>query len=130
VHGYWPEPFGLHGCDNPPCCNVQNSKHVHAGTALLNVQECAERGRARFVQQRPGEGNSLAKLTNAQVAKVRELYSAGALLRELATEFPLSLGQLSLIVRGLAYQEAGGPVVVGDQRVSRSGGSPGVRRIT
>src|SRR5690348_12958479 len=36
VHGRWPVPHGLHGCDNPPCCNVANPAHVHEGTIQDN----------------------------------------------------------------------------------------------
>lgn len=119
VHGRWPDPFGLHGCDNPPCCNAVNPDHVHEGTPLLNVQECIARGRARLVEQQPGEGNSLAKLTNDQARVIREQYAGGVLLRELSADFGVSMGQISLLVRGLSYPDAGGPLAVGDQRTVR-----------
>ena len=121
IQGRWPDPFGLHGCDNPPCCNAVNPDHVHEGTPLLNVEECIARGRARMANQRPGEGNSLAKLTNEQACLIRERYVAGDLLRELSSDFGVAVCQVSFIVRGLSYVDAGGPLVTGDQRAVRSG---------
>ena len=45
IHGRWPEPFALHGCDNPPCCNVLNPEHVHEGTHRENMDEMTSRSR-------------------------------------------------------------------------------------
>src|SRR5579864_9509564 len=46
IHGHWPVPQGLHGCDNPLCCNALSSEHVHEGAPALNMQEKYARGRA------------------------------------------------------------------------------------
>ena len=87
----------------------------------MNVQEAIARGRARLIEQHPGEGNSLAKLTNDQARLIRVRYADGDLLRELSAAFGVSEGQISLLVRGLSYQDAGGPVFEGDHRRVRSG---------
>jgi len=117
VYGRWPDPHGLHGCDFTLCCNALNPSHVHEGTQLQNVRECIERGRARLIQQQPGERNSLAKLTNEQARLIRVRYSGGGgLQRELALEFSVSQRTVSDLVRGRTYQDAGGPLMGEDQR--------------
>ena len=45
VQGRWPNPYGLHGCDTPLCCNAVNPKHVHEGTPLQNMMERNDRFR-------------------------------------------------------------------------------------
>lgn len=41
-HGRWPEPNGLHSCDNPPCCNP---RHVFEGTDADNAADRVAKGR-------------------------------------------------------------------------------------
>lgn len=41
--GEWPEPFGLHDCDTPLCCNPA---HVIPGTQAENMADKAAKGRA------------------------------------------------------------------------------------
>ena len=45
IHGRWPVPQALHGCDTPLCCNAVNPKHVHEGTPGMNMAERADRFR-------------------------------------------------------------------------------------
>lgn len=47
IQGRWPDPFGLHGCDYPLCCNAVNPEHVHEGTQCQNIHEMFARGRGR-----------------------------------------------------------------------------------
>lgn len=53
VHGRWPVPQALHGCDNPLCCNAENLEHVHEGTAAQNMAELSSRCRGA-TQYGPG----------------------------------------------------------------------------
>lgn len=45
VHGRWPVPQALHGCDMPLCCNSVNPEHVHEGTPGMNMLERSDRFR-------------------------------------------------------------------------------------
>lgn len=80
--GQWPTQFVLHSCDNPACVNPN---HLSEGTHDQNMREAAERGRMR----RGGRSN-LAKLTDKQVAEIRERCDAGESLTAVAREFGVS----------------------------------------
>jgi DNA-binding transcriptional regulator YiaG len=99
THGRWPEPQGLHGCDNPLCCNAENPAHVHEGTPKINMQEKYERGRAVHP---PGEQSARAVLTNEQAAEIRN--RKGVPQRQLAHEYGVSQITVSRIQRGLRYR--------------------------
>lgn len=105
VHGRWPKPYGLHGCDNPMCCNPMNPEkelHVHEGTAKKNMQEMVQRG--RNVTNRV-----TAKLTDAQVAEIRARYVPGQWPSQtfLAREYGVSQGAISFILLGKTYKGRG-----------------------
>lgn len=42
TYGRWPEPCGLHLCDNPPCCNPA---HLFEGDRAANNRDMAAKGR-------------------------------------------------------------------------------------
>lgn len=86
-----------HTCDVPPCCNPS---HLRFDTRLSNVREMRERGRAR----------SASKLTAEDVVLMRERRALGARQKDLASQFGITDGQVSMIVRGLRWKEAGGPI--------------------
>jgi hypothetical protein len=103
VHGHWPTPQGLHGCDNTLCCNADNPAHVHEGTAKQNTAEMFERGRGVLPPVRSGEHASRAKLTDAQAREILERYGsgcAGISQAALATEYGVSQNSVSYIVCG------------------------------
>lgn len=102
VHGHWPEPHGLHGCDNPPCCNAENPEHVHEGTPALNAQEMHQRGRASHPA---GELSVLASLTEVQAAAIRSRCRPVGTesQRAVAAVFGVSQITVSRVVRGLRY---------------------------
>lgn len=54
----------LHGCDNPPCINVD---HLSIGTQKDNIQDALSKGRMRGL-----ETHHWSKLTNEQVYEIRE----------------------------------------------------------
>jgi hypothetical protein len=56
----------LHSCDNPPCVNP---KHLFLGTHADNVEDKVAKGR-----QAKYENGGLAKLTQAEVRKIRAWY--------------------------------------------------------
>lgn len=87
-----------HSCDNPPCCNPA---HLRFGTRLSNVRDAVERGRVR---------NGSTVLTDGDVVLIRERREAGARQKDLAEQFGITDGQISMIVRGIRWPNAGGPI--------------------
>ena len=113
VHGHWPAPFGLHGCDNPPCCNAENPEHVHEGTHGQNMQERERRGRrsSHLPTGVPlaGESHPGAKLTRALVEEIRlrgagnglsGRHHRGPTQEQLALEYDVSQKTISNVLRG------------------------------
>lgn len=69
TRGHWPEPMGLHTCDNPTCYNPH---HIYEGTDQDNKDDQKDRERTtRGSQQRD------AKLTEDMVIAARKEYAAG-----------------------------------------------------
>lgn len=104
IHGRWPEPMGLHGCDNRVCCNPLNpelERHVHEGTPLKNMQEMIERGRKVVVRTR-------AKLTDDQAAEIRARWKPGQKpsQTDLAREYGVSQACISFVLLGKTYRRA------------------------
>lgn len=105
IHGRWPEPWVLHGCDNPPCCNALNPAHLHEGDGIQNSAEKFARGREGPSVQ-SGETHARAALTNQQVRNIRARYAAGNVyLSELAAEYGVSRTCISYIVKRKRYAE-------------------------
>lgn len=81
------EPFVLHSCDNPPCCNPA---HLSVGTQADNVHDMLSKGRRRYV----------TRLSAAQVAGIRDAARNGATQGAIASEYGLSQSYVSMIVSG------------------------------
>jgi HNH endonuclease len=90
IHGYWPEPFALHGCDNPPCCNALNPAHVREGTHQENMDEMV--ARERGWRQVPAEVRVL----------IREACDGQTSQQVVAQRFGVSQQLVSLIYRATA----------------------------
>ena len=81
----------MHVCDNPRCCNPN---HLRLGTVAENNQDCIDKGR-----KPKGENHPNNKLTDKQVAQIREKYSSKANgVRELARIYGISPGYVSQLV--------------------------------
>ena len=110
IHGRWPEPLGLHGCDNRLCCNPLNpeqGRHVHEGTYADNVREMIERGRNVVYRGGPKVATrASAKLTDAQIAEIRSRYVPGQKPShaDLAREYGMSRSAIGFITRGETYK--------------------------
>lgn len=95
AHGKFPdELFVLHSCDNPQCVNP---RHLFLGTAQDNADDMVKKDR----QYRPvGELNRRAKLSDAQVIEVRNLYDAGGVTQQaIASMFGVERTTIGGIVR-------------------------------
>jgi hypothetical protein len=87
------QPWALHHCDNPPCCNPA---HLMWGTAKENHEQMWSRGRGVRHGQK-GELNVKAKLAEQDVRMIRELYPAWT-LKQIASQFGVSFSTIQRIV--------------------------------
>lgn len=89
------DPAGMvvcHKCDNPPCINPD---HLFLGTPADNARDMSAKHRNRI-----GENHGGVRLTDAQVAEIRERYGAGGVTqRSLALDFGVSQQLISRLVR-------------------------------
>ena len=105
-----------HRCDNPPCCNPT---HLWIGTKADNNADKMKKGRmvvARGSQNGQnthpertprGELHVCAKLTDAQVDEIRELFAHGYTNKSrLGRQFGVSDTQINRIVTGKARRQS------------------------
>jgi len=99
----------LHYCDNPPCVNP---RHLWLGTVVDNNKDCIRKGRRL--------SSYTAKLTNADVTKIRELRGMGELVSTtyrvgirgmttipaLAKRFGVSKTTIANILYGVSWNHA------------------------
>lgn len=103
THGVWPKEI-CHKCDNPPCCNPQ---HLVNGDRLFNVRDCIAKGR---YPKRCGDGLGKAKLTWAQVRKIRALMltvkvGRVRVMRQTAKRLNMSVPAIQGVVYGKTWKE-------------------------
>jgi len=104
--------FVCHHCDNPPCCNP---KHLFIGTPKDNMQDAAQKGRARN-NPHYGEEHHSNKLTWEKVDRIRFLWETHQHTRsELGRMFGVTHQQVQNIIdhkhwklknRGVEYRYA------------------------
>jgi hypothetical protein len=97
-----PIPKGMmvcHTCDNPPCVNPS---HLFLGTNQDNIRDASRKGR---LARRCGEEAFSAKLTWEQVRLIRLRHAAGVTNRQSATDFNMSVDQISNIVNNKHWKE-------------------------
>ena len=80
-----------HMCDNPSCVNPE---HLEIGTQADNVKDMIDRGRAKYPPVKHGSQHPRAKLTEDQVAEIRQSSETGV---ELARRFNVSTSAISVI---------------------------------
>ena len=93
-----PELDTCHSCDNPACCNPS---HLRFDTRASNVADMVARGRAGA----PGR-----KLADEQIVMMRQRRANGARQKDLADQFGVTDGLVSMIVRGIRWPHVGGPI--------------------
>jgi hypothetical protein len=83
-----------HRCDNPACVRPD---HLFLGTACDNFRDCLAKGR----YSPKGTGNAAAKIKEADVPKIRNLYATGQWSQQaIADIFGITQTAVSSIVRG------------------------------
>lgn len=85
-----------HRCDNPSCVRPA---HLFLGTARENTMDMVSKGRWAKPPRLTGESHAGAKLSSAQVAKIRELSSSVSGV-ELAKMFGVTPASVSRYIRG------------------------------
>lgn len=94
VNGTIPQGICVcHRCDVPTCVNPS---HLFLGTSAENTADRESKGRG---QPPRGEVHGLAKLTDATVISIREIYAAGGTTQAaLASRFSVEQCLISLVV--------------------------------
>jgi len=103
AHG--PIPAGLevcHDCDTPLCVNPS---HFFLGTQSDNHADMVAKKRHGI-----GMANGQAKLSDADVVRIREMATQGHHQGQLAVLFGIKEGQISRIIHGTRRLDAGGPI--------------------
>ena len=89
----------MHACDNPQCVNPA---HLSVGTYSENGKAAYDRQR-RFSTVKPREEHPRAKLTEAQVAYIREVGKART-IRDMAQEFGVSRSTIDAVRRNVNWK--------------------------
>jgi len=87
-------PAGMivrHRCDNPPCCNPA---HLELGSYADNTGDKIARGR-----QARGEGNGIAKLTEADVRNIRARTATTEVRRRIAEDYGVDPSLITQIAK-------------------------------
>lgn len=91
-----------HRCDTPACVNPD---HLFLGTQADNMRDMAIKGRADRTKKQKGERHSQAKLTEADVLRIRSDKRPRA---EVAKEYGVSIAAVSLAARGVTWSHVRG----------------------
>ncbi len=83
--------FVCHTCDNTKCCNPD---HLFLGTQKENLQDMKDKNR-----HLAGAKNAMAKLTDADVVKIRSCLESGMAQLQVARAFNVSQVTISRISR-------------------------------
>lgn len=92
-----------HRCGNRRCCNPE---HLYAGTQLENFHDMVGHKTHVPPPRKIGEAVGTSKLTNAEARAIKDSLAIGCGVSELARQYGVSPSTVSLIKRGLRWQEA------------------------
>lgn len=95
AHGEVPSGlYVMHSCDTPLCVRPE---HLAVGTQTDNMRDAMNKGRISHVSKTPGEKNRHAKLTAADVGKIRERLAQGETRRSVAATLGMNPHTISRI---------------------------------
>jgi hypothetical protein len=92
--------FVCHSCDNPLCCNPD---HLFLGTPKDNTVDSVKKGRSRSCHQH-GSKNSMAKLDENIVQKIKELFTIGWQVADIHDLTGIPMGTLEDIKYNKTWQ--------------------------
>jgi hypothetical protein len=96
--GEWPEPCGLHKCDNGICVRFS---HLFEGTEADNGHDRKVKGRASRLK---GSKNPFAKLNTKQVIEIRKRVAAGEPHKLLAEYFGVAVDHIAAVAHHRAWK--------------------------
>ena len=97
-----------HTCDHRACCNP---RRLIGGTVAQNAQDAVERGRMA-----QGEAHRFSKLSDLQVAQIREFDEAGEAVRSIAKRLSVAPSTVTRIVRGYSRKSVALRAAARDRR--------------
>ena len=90
--------LACHHCDNRVCVNPA---HLFLGTASDNMRDAVEKGRThKWAGKRRGSGNPKAKLTEANVSRIKMYIRDGIRTTDLAAQYGVGLTTICEIKSG------------------------------
>ncbi len=87
----------LHSCDVPGCCNPN---HLSVGLPKDNTRDMISKGRRADMR---GEKGGRSKLSNEDVKRIREARLFGAMQKDLAAAYGVSVPTISTAIGGHYY---------------------------
>lgn len=103
-----PCPSGLEACHNDGHFRNNHLDNLRWDTRQSNIDD-----KERHGTNLKGDRAPNAKLTNAEVPKIRERYAAGELCIPLAAEFHVTPGIIAHICTGRSWKSIPGPIHIG-----------------
>ncbi len=94
-----------HHCDNPSCVKLE---HLFLGTRSDNMKDAYRKGRITyFTAHLFGEKHGGSKLTEKQVAQIREEYKKGnTTYRKLGKKYDIDYSTIGKIIRGKRWMHS------------------------
>ena len=91
----------LHHCDNPRCANPS---HLFLGTRSDNMRDAFKKGRLADRKQVRGSEVGTAKLTEANIIKIRARGADGETQAEIASGFPVDRSIIGRVLRRVIWK--------------------------
>lgn len=95
TYGEWPDRMVLHSCDNRRCVRPD---HLFLGTAKDNTRDMMQKGRGLALGRFPN-----AKLTEADVVRIKELRGRGQSQGSVARAFGVNAATVREITKGESW---------------------------
>jgi hypothetical protein len=111
-----PDEVILHACDNPPCFRVE---HLSVGSVRDNNDDMRAKGRGSPppINRFQGECHPMAKLSAAQVRRIRSHYQSGLSSTTIAEMFDVSVSTIRRINAGVSWRPPTEDLLAGQRPV-------------